>query len=335
MVRWFAFALSLPLLLVGSLGLGQHFAKGAEWIGWLEKPAERLLYAIGLSSKLEAFTTLVPASIGVGFGFVFLVYALWPRGAEDFDKALGRMDDDRAKAEAAQAEGAQVPDRLRRKAEKKAASMAKKGHLLDAAELCHESDAPDAAVKYYVEAGDLSRAAEVRLDQNLFEEAADLYIQDGQYDSAASLYAARNDYEKGRRLLPQGRPDERRGRDVREGGASSARGRVLHALRLPPPRGPGVPQGPGLGQGRQGARAGHLRGDRGPGRAARRRSPGRGAPQARDPGRAPLRPGRRPREGPARGLRARGAVARGGGGDRHRRPRRHHDGRRLPHSADP
>ncbi len=199
MIRGIAFLMALPALLIGSFGLAKHFAKDSSFVEPLETATRVMLHAGGMFAHLETVTELIPASISMGIGVVFLVFGAWPRGGvQDVEKALIRKDKEAEKADrnAQREDAGGVPDRLRRKAEKQAAAMARKGHLTDAAELCHESGAPDAAVQYYVDAGELISAAAVRQDQNRFEEAADLYIQAGQFDSAASLFAARNDYEK-------------------------------------------------------------------------------------------------------------------------------------------
>ena len=201
MVRLIALIVAVPSLLVGGFGLTRHFAANAAILPELERAMLVVLSWFWLDGLTEQLTALVPAAIATAFGLVFLAFAAWPRGGvKDVEKELRRKDKDRertARSDAKQAErDAGVPSRLRRKAEKRAASMARKGHLSDAAELCRQSGAPDAAVKYYVEDGDIKRAAEVLTDENRFDEAADLYLRAEAFDSAASLFAARNEYEK-------------------------------------------------------------------------------------------------------------------------------------------
>ncbi len=202
MVRWLAMIMAIPCLSIGGFGLAKEFAKDAAIVAPMERLARMILSWIWLDGKMEEMTALVPSAIGVGAGLLFVGYAMWPRGGgmANVEKNLEAMDKERARADKQTAHESEtatnVPDRIRRKAEKRAAQMAKKGHVADAAELCQESGLPDAAVKYHVQAGDIVAAAEVRQDQNRFEEAAELYLQAQQYDSAASLYAARNEYEK-------------------------------------------------------------------------------------------------------------------------------------------
>jgi len=202
MVRWLAMIMAIPCLSIGGFGLAKQYARDAAFVEPLERVARTLLSWIWLDGKIDEMTALVPAAIAVGFGAIFIGYALWPRGGgpADLEKNLAAMDRERERADQRAADenlaGSQVPDRIRRKAEKRAAAMARKGHVALAAELCHESGLPDAAVKYFVEDGDIERAAEIRQDQNRFEEAAELFLQVEQYDAAASLYAARNEYEK-------------------------------------------------------------------------------------------------------------------------------------------
>ena len=198
MVRAIAFLMALPALVLGGFGLAKHFAKGSALVEPLESATRVMLHTLGLVGEMDRASALIPSAVAAGIGVVLLTYAAWPRGGEkDVEKELKRKDEKRAReAKKGDRGSAGVPDRIRRKAEKQAAKMARKGHVRDAAELCHESGCPDAAVKYYIQAEDLVRAADVRHDQNRFEEAADLYIQAGRFDSAASLYAARNEYEK-------------------------------------------------------------------------------------------------------------------------------------------
>ncbi len=83
-----------------------------------------------------------------------------------------------------------------KKIEKRAAAFAKKGEVKEAAQLCAANGLSDAAVRYWVQAGDIGAAAGIRQDQNRFKEAAELYLQAGQFDAAAGLYAARSEFER-------------------------------------------------------------------------------------------------------------------------------------------
>jgi len=58
--------------------------------------------------------------------------------------------------------------RSARKVERLAHSMAKKGQVYEAAELCFENGVLDPAAEYFVEAGEFVRAAGIRHDQNRF-----------------------------------------------------------------------------------------------------------------------------------------------------------------------
>ena len=83
--------------------------------------------------------------------------------------------------------------RSARKVERTAHSIAKKGQLYEAAEMCLENGLLDPAAQYYIEAGDFVRAADVRHDQNRFQEAAELHLKAGDHETAGTIYASQGE----------------------------------------------------------------------------------------------------------------------------------------------
>ncbi|RIL05454.1 MAG: hypothetical protein DCC71_10445 [Proteobacteria bacterium] len=86
--------------------------------------------------------------------------------------------------------------RSARKVERSAHALAKKGHPLEAADICFENGLLDAAAQYYVDAGEWVRAAEIRHDQNRFLEAAELHLKAGDHETAGSIYASQGEHRR-------------------------------------------------------------------------------------------------------------------------------------------
>jgi tetratricopeptide (TPR) repeat protein len=187
-VRLVAIAAALPTLLLGVYGLCSAFGLG--FAGMLEPPLRAALDVAGLGAHLGAVRGTVPGAVVAVAGLGLLWIGLKPAPGGKSAPGRGERGPQVAAAVAAPSQ------RAARKLEKKAASIAKGGQPLEAAELCRESGLPDAAVRYYVEGGDPAKAAEVRRDQNRFTEAAELYVQAGKFDLAGTLYASHNEYEK-------------------------------------------------------------------------------------------------------------------------------------------
>ena len=116
-----------------------------------------------------------------------------------------------------------------RKILKEAQALRKRGELVEAAELLWSHEQLDTAAAYFIEAGEFSRAAEIRHDQNRFEESAELHLQGENYETAGLDLRAAGAMGQGGRLLPEVGPQERRRGDVREGRASSAKPRAAIA----------------------------------------------------------------------------------------------------------
>jgi tetratricopeptide (TPR) repeat protein len=197
-VRLLAIAAACPLLLLAAFGLSAALAPGLGLHGFLEAPARVLLHHLGLAAQLQTLKAVLPAGAAGAAGLVLLWLGLGPRGGGD-GRTKSRKDErgDRRGARAAAVAPSEAPSaRAARRLEKRAAAIAKKGQLVEAAEFSRDNGLADAAVRYYLEAGQVGPAAEIRRDQNRFAEAAELYLQAGQFDAAGTLYASQNLYEK-------------------------------------------------------------------------------------------------------------------------------------------
>ncbi len=195
-VRLLAIAAACPLLLLAAYGLSAALAPGLGVHETLEAPARVILHHAGFAAQMRSLEAVVPAGVAgvAGLGLLFL--GLGPRGG---GKKSGRREErgaGRGARPAAQAPSEAPNARAARRLEKRADAIAKKGDLVEAAEFCRDNGLADAAVKYYVEAGQIGPAAEIRRDQNRFAEAAELYLQAGQFDAAGTLYASQNSWEK-------------------------------------------------------------------------------------------------------------------------------------------
>ncbi len=95
--------------------------------------------------------------------------------------------------------GAKTASREDRRGQKKArdeaARIAKKGMPAEAAELCCAVGLLDDAANYFIKAGQMERAAEIRHDQNRFVESAELYAKAGKPDSAGAIYAQQEKWD--------------------------------------------------------------------------------------------------------------------------------------------
>jgi tetratricopeptide (TPR) repeat protein len=192
-VRLIAIAAALPTLLLGAFGLGAAFLPAIA--DPLEPWVRSLLAVIGMGAHVDALRGAVPGGVAAAAGacLVWIGFEGSPGRPARTGAGSSRRSEGRR---AAAAPAVAASPRAARKAEKRAEALARKGQRLEAAELCRESGLPDAAVRYYLEASEPARAAEVRRDQNRLAEAAELYVQAGRFDVAGTLYASHNDYER-------------------------------------------------------------------------------------------------------------------------------------------
>lgn len=193
--RTLGLVLALVLVGLGGAGVlagalpehpfGQEAAEGlARLAAWIEQHA-------GLSRGAASPERLSPYALpALGAGLVLIVVSLWRRrgGAA---RGAAEAEGSAAGAGASNALPAPAADRRTlRRIEKQAQALAKKGHPLEAAEVCFASELYDRAAAFFIQAGELVRAAEIRHDQNRFVEAAELYMQAGEHESAGSIFAA-------------------------------------------------------------------------------------------------------------------------------------------------
>ena len=136
-----------------------------------------------LQDSLEGPARYVFAGVGV----VLLVGALLPGK---------RREEEATPAGFSSFDGSGVPadKRGRKKVAKTAATLAKKGAVLDAAELAFSSGLLDEAAQYFLDADEPERAAEIRHDQNRFIESAELYLKAGRYDAAGNIFSQQGEF---------------------------------------------------------------------------------------------------------------------------------------------
>ena len=175
-------------VVLGAIGVGRGLAPKHELVAKLAEIADGALNAVGAGGFSGLLAGVVPGAVLCAVGIAALVFM--PSGIAK-SNVHGKHD---AKPlpmtpEAPTGKGA-------KKLEKQAAKMAKEGDLIGAGELCVESGMHDLAVKYFIEARELERAAHARQDQNRLDEAADLFLQAGKFENAAGLFAARSVWEK-------------------------------------------------------------------------------------------------------------------------------------------
>ena len=187
MVRGLATLLALVLLTLAAWSLGLTYAPDHPAIDAMDGAIRGLFVAAGLGKHAKLLIGVVPGAALAALGAA-CAFAGSRRG-----KGAG---DERAPAGAEVAAGPKLDGKTLKKVEKAAAKLAKQGDLVSAGELCAESGLHEPAVKYFVEARELVKAAEVRQDQHRFEEAADLFAQAGRFESAGALYASRSQWEK-------------------------------------------------------------------------------------------------------------------------------------------
>jgi len=140
---------------------------------------------------LDAALSNVLVQYGLApLGLLVLVGALLPGKAR-----IPKPDESASEDEAPREEFLLAVDKkTQKKAGKQAAGLARSGRAREAADLCFEHGLMEEAAKYFVQAEDFIRAAEIRHDQNRFIESAELYIQAGSHDSAGSIFAQQGEW---------------------------------------------------------------------------------------------------------------------------------------------
>ena len=187
MLRLLTTVFGLLGLALGAVGLGRGLAPDHALVGKLAALADGAFAAVGLGDFAGLLSGVVPGGILTAAGLAALAFG--PRGGEaEHELAKG------GKGAPGVAEG--LTGKAAKKLEKQAAQRAKEGDLVGAGEMCLQSGLHDLAVKYFLEARELVRAAHARQDQAMFDEAADLFLQAGRFENAAGLFAARQTWDK-------------------------------------------------------------------------------------------------------------------------------------------
>ena len=191
-------------LALGGLGLAQAYAGESDAVEKARDSADSLLrsaivHVPGADEELAPQILDKVAEVPLRFalapvGLLLVALAMRPAdggGSDGGKPAKGKAKDDAADAEMGRAA---VGGKLARKAKKDAASLARKGEHVEAAELCFNVGLLDEAADYFLEGGELTRAAEIRHDQNRFLESAELYAKAGKHSSAAVIFAQQNEF---------------------------------------------------------------------------------------------------------------------------------------------
>lgn len=194
--RIVAILLGLPLLLAGGYGLLAAYMPGSEIVMSIQSGLQGVVKsAQGTGVPLDFAVTFEEGLAGpllrfvvAPFGIVLLVLGLAPRREKEEVVAVEEAPEAGA--------AAAVDKRLVKKTQKAAAAIAKKGQLVDAAEMCFAAGLLDQAADYFIEAGDAERAAEIRHDQNRFIESAEFYLQAGKFDSAGTIFGQQEEWAR-------------------------------------------------------------------------------------------------------------------------------------------
>jgi tetratricopeptide (TPR) repeat protein len=188
MLRLLFTSFGLVSVVIGALGVGRDLAPANALVVKLAALADAAFAAIGAAGIGGQLVGVVPGAVlcAVGVG----CFLFGPKGIPQTN-VHGQKN---ANAQPSLAD--QPSEKGSKKIEKQAARFAKDGDLVGAGEMCLQSGMHDLAVKYFIEARELEKAAHARQDQNRFEDAAELFIQAGKFENAAGLYAARGASEK-------------------------------------------------------------------------------------------------------------------------------------------
>jgi eukaryotic-like serine/threonine-protein kinase len=200
-VRGLLLIVSVVALTLGGLGLAVHFAGNSDAVEKARDQAEALLgkgLAFVPGAEDDAAENLIDALSASPICFavaplalIVLIATLLP----------GRGSSGAAAEPAAGKGGGKEGDPglgagMARKVKKDAAALARKGNVLDAAEMCYGVGLLDEAADYFLSAGELVRAAEVRHDQNRFVESAELYSKAGSHAAAGVIFARQGEFAR-------------------------------------------------------------------------------------------------------------------------------------------
>jgi len=202
-IRLLALLLALPSLALGALGAyanARHGPQGMERLRSEWSPsrsqtsdlARRIARAKAAVLALDRLSRRPAHGALAGAGFALLLAAFWPAG-----RRPGRGAKSKADAKKSEVHEELEPSRKERsRLLKIAETMAEEEGADVAGGFLLGQGLKDEAVDQFL-AGELyGRAAEVRYDQNRFEEAAELYRKAGRVDAAGGIFAQIERYEE-------------------------------------------------------------------------------------------------------------------------------------------
>jgi tetratricopeptide (TPR) repeat protein len=192
-VRTLALIVAGVLLAIGGLGLAQTYVHGVPAVGRARDAAESVLRSALPQAGLDE--DLASAWLDAAAGFP-LRFVLAPLGLV-IALAASRAGGGSVRIEPEEGEDIGRPavgGKVARKAKREAASIARKGNSVEAGEVCFAAGQLDEAADYFIEGGELVRAAEIRHDQNRFLEAAELYVKAGKPGPAAVIFAQQGEF---------------------------------------------------------------------------------------------------------------------------------------------
>ena len=238
------FCLGLPLLLVGAFALIRTYLPDLGLVSTVHDLLITLCVELS-ASGLPGVPNELPSRMDAFFARSAVLYGFAPGGLALIVLAvvLGRVGKlpDREGAETSgpmEPTTAYVDPKTRKKALRQAAALAKAGRGLEAAELCFETACMDEAARYFMEAGEFERVAEIYHDQNRFLESAELYFKAGKYESAGSIFAQQDEflrageaYEEAGNLSVAAEMFERARQFLRAAAAYEASGFPRHAAK--------------------------------------------------------------------------------------------------------
>jgi tetratricopeptide (TPR) repeat protein len=192
-------ALAVVCLAMGGLALAGALLPDAPWVSDAQGAVIGFalqLSAVGAPLELSGWLEGAFASPLVRWGLapiglLTLIGALLPgRGAipppAATDERAGRHEE----------LVAPVEKKVQKKAARQAAGLSRAGRAAEAGEVAFQSGLMEQAAKYFIEGGDLIRAAEIRHDQKRFIESAELYIRAGSHTTAGAIFAQQSEWKR-------------------------------------------------------------------------------------------------------------------------------------------
>jgi tetratricopeptide (TPR) repeat protein len=203
--RGLAVILGLFLLAVGALALANAHLSDHTAVVLARDWTLRGLMALS-TSGISLFPGDLPGRMDPFLTQGWVVYAFLPAGLIVVVAALlpgGRTLPEEAESVIAVAEGGGTlysdpknDAKDHKRVLKQAASLAKAGENLEAAEHCVAGGLYDEAAGYFIAAEEFGRAAEIRHDQNRFVESAELYRKAGKNESAGVIFGQQGEYRR-------------------------------------------------------------------------------------------------------------------------------------------